>query len=134
MPQIVGRTAVCERYWVAMIQETQRPPIDDALIEEITRKIVDAFHPRRVILFGSRARGDYHMDSDIDLFVEMESSDDPVDRFMKVNGLFKRRRWSMDLIVMTPDEVVQARTHPYYSIVPTIEKTGRVLFSDYARS
>jgi uncharacterized protein len=112
----------------------ERPPIDDALIESITRKIVDAVHPKRVILFGSRARGDYREDSDIDLFVEMESKDKPIDRFMKVNGLFSRRNWSMDIIVMTPQEVAEERQHPYSSIVPTIEEQGRVLFDLNARS
>ena len=40
-------------------------------IEEIARKIVEAFRPRRIVMFGSRARGDSRPDSDLDLMVEM---------------------------------------------------------------
>ncbi|MBM4047306.1 MAG: nucleotidyltransferase domain-containing protein, partial [Planctomycetes bacterium] len=41
--------------------------MDDALIRDIVQKIVAAFHPRRIILFGSRARGEQRADSDVDL-------------------------------------------------------------------
>ena len=39
----------------------------EPLIEEIIRKIVEAFQPRRIVMFGSRARGDTRPDSDLDL-------------------------------------------------------------------
>jgi hypothetical protein len=32
--------------------------IDDNLIQQITARIVEQFNPRRVVLFGSRARGE----------------------------------------------------------------------------
>ena len=35
----------------------------------VARAVYDALHPESVILFGSRARGDYREDSDIDLLV-----------------------------------------------------------------
>jgi uncharacterized protein len=44
-----------------------------AILETITRTIVEKFHPRRIVLFGSRARGEGTEDSDYDVFVEMES-------------------------------------------------------------
>lgn len=43
--------------------------LDKTLLSEI-RTLADKYHIRRVILFGSRARGDYHAHSDIDLAVE----------------------------------------------------------------
>lgn len=45
----------------------------DAYLEAITREIVAAFQPRRIVLFGSRARGDTNADSDYDLMVELPS-------------------------------------------------------------
>ncbi len=115
------------------LKPLERPPIDDArivddaLIQEITRRIVEGVHPRRVILFGSRARGDARPDSDIDLFVEMESAESRLDRYMRVNSLFYGRHWSMDLIVMTPQEV-RERRNSRHSMVPIIEREGKVLF------
>jgi uncharacterized protein len=39
--------------------------------------VVDFFKPQRVILFGSRARGDAHRDSDIDLLVVVDDDTPP---------------------------------------------------------
>ena len=44
-------------------------PVTDALLEEITRAIVETAKPRKVVLFGSRARGNAHPESDIDILV-----------------------------------------------------------------
>ena len=38
-------------------------------IEEITRRLVDYYHPERIYLFGSAARGDGGPDSDLDFCV-----------------------------------------------------------------
>jgi predicted nucleotidyltransferase len=111
----------------------QRPPIDDALIEEITRRIVEGVHPRRIILFGSRARGDFDIESDIDIFVEMETQDIPVERRLKVRKLFRDRWWPMDILVYTPEEV-RAREHSLASIVPLILAEGKTLYEQNARS
>lgn len=109
------------------LRTLERPPIDDALIAEITRRIVEGVNPRRVILFGSRARGDAKPNSDIDIFVEMESLESPVERHAKVRLLLRGLRASMDLIVMTPDEVA-ARRNSRVSMVPRIEREGKILY------
>ena len=44
-------------------------PVTDALLDRMVRAIVDEVDPEQVILFGSRARGDGHERSDIDLIV-----------------------------------------------------------------
>lgn len=41
----------------------------DAAIKEITRRLVDFYHPVRIYLFGSAARGDGGPDSDLDFCV-----------------------------------------------------------------
>ena len=53
-----------------MIQPTAcEEPVTDALLDRIVQAIVDEVDPEQVILFGSRARGDEHESSDIDLIV-----------------------------------------------------------------
>jgi HEPN domain-containing protein/predicted nucleotidyltransferase len=41
----------------------------DATLAELTRRLVERFAPERIVLFGSRARGDHHAESDYDLMV-----------------------------------------------------------------
>ena len=43
--------------------------IPDTLARPVAQAVYDAVHPISVFLFGSRARGDYRPDSDIDLLV-----------------------------------------------------------------
>ena len=41
----------------------------NALLQQMVDAIVSEVDPEQVILFGSRARGDQHQDSDVDLIV-----------------------------------------------------------------
>ena len=101
--------------------------VDEALLGEIVRKIVENFQPHRIILFGSRARGGFLPDSDVDLFVEMESEDKPSERQFKIRSLFPSRHWSLDLVVCTPEETRRHR-NMISSIIPVIEAEGRLLY------
>lgn len=42
---------------------------EEAMLDEIVRRLVETLKPERIYLFGSRARGDTHPDSDYDLLV-----------------------------------------------------------------
>src|SRR5215208_4132086 len=96
-----------------------RPPID-----HIVRTIVEKMNPRRVVLFGSYARGEAHDYSDVDIMVEMESDLRPPERAMAIDELFPGRRWAMDVLVFTPDEVVQWRDD-VGTVLYTIEREGK---------
>ena len=78
-------------------------------------------------MFGSRARGDTRTDSDLDLMVEMETEDLPAQRARAISALFGLRRWAMDLIVYTPQEVREQRQYRN-SLVRVIESEGKVLY------
>ncbi|MCW5941401.1 MAG: nucleotidyltransferase domain-containing protein [Fimbriimonadaceae bacterium] len=80
------------------------------------RAIVDglrtAFDVRSVVLFGSRARGEASPDSDYDVLAEVDSRTEFWERQREAQALFRRRSWSMDLIVMTSEEVGRNRAIP----------------------
>lgn len=50
----------------------QSASVSDSVLERLTKAIVEHVHPRRIVLFGSRARGDARPDSDYDVMVEEE--------------------------------------------------------------
>jgi predicted nucleotidyltransferase len=96
-------------------------------IPEIVSKIVNTFHPRRVILFGSQARNESDSGSDIDLFIEMESDKSPPERAIEIKRLFGIRTWPLDIVVYTPQEVNKVR-NKVGSLLSIIESEGRILY------
>lgn len=101
--------------------------IDREVIDGAVRRIVEAFHPKRVVVFGSVARGEAGPDSDLDLFIEMESSLPPVERGVRVRELLADARWPMDIAVYTPEEVRDARTR-FGNLMTLIDAEGVVLY------
>jgi uncharacterized protein len=106
-------------------------PITDDLITQMTRKIVEAVNPRKIVLFGSQARGDAGVSSDIDVLV---IEDEP---FGHVRSRRKEmaRLWAAlsgvpvakDILVYTFDEVERwkdSRNH----VVAHALKHGRILY------
>ncbi len=97
------------------------------LLNHVTQTIVDRFHPKRIVLFGSAARNESRSGSDMDLFIEMESDLRPPERAVEVSAVFGLRSWPLDLIIYTPEEVQRLRDRPG-TLLSIIEKEGRVLY------
>ena len=107
-------------------RSTAATAVDDVLIRDVVRKIVERFHPRRILLFGSHARGTADAESDIDLFIEMRTDRRPPERREEILALFGLRPWSLDVVVYTPEEV--ERLHGQAgTLLSVIESEGRVL-------
>ncbi len=99
----------------------------ERLLEHVTQTIVEHFHPKRIVLFGSHARGEVGPDSDLDLFIEMESSRRPPERAIEVSSVFGLRPWPMDIVVYTPQEVERLKKMKG-TLLSLIEKEGKVLY------
>ncbi len=61
--------------------------ITPQLIDYIVKKIVKAIDPKKIILFGSYARGDYKKDSDLDLFIIKDGNHNSRMMRRKIDGL-----------------------------------------------
>lgn len=77
---------------------------EQQVIEKVVRQLVETLPIERIILFGSRARGDAGIDSDYDFLVTMDSDVKPSRR-----GLMARQKGlvpgvPMDFMVRTPEE------------------------------
>jgi len=98
-------------------------------INELTRRIVAIAHPRRVILFGSRARGQARDDSDWDVLVIADST---LPRHRRAAHLYSALRdmpVNVDILVYTPDEVVEWSGVPQ-AFVTTATREGKVLYEE----
>jgi predicted nucleotidyltransferase len=97
------------------------------LLEQVTRTIVERFHPKRIVLFGSHTRGDAGSDSDLDVFIEMQTPRRPPERAIEVSAAFGLRSWPLDVVVYTPEEVQRLRGVSG-TLLSVIEKEGKVLY------
>ena len=87
------------------------------VIDAVRRRIVAAINPQQIVMFGSQARGDATASSDIDLLVVQDTarSDREVRRHLE--RLLLDRRFGLDLIVRTPEEIALnlADGNPFYT-------------------
>ncbi len=94
---------------------------------DITDRLVKRFNPHKLILFGSFAWGKPDKDSDIDLFVIMDSMERPAPRSVPVAIEARVRFLPMDVLVYTPEEVA-VRLAKGDHFVEGVLKHGRVLY------
>jgi len=74
------------------------------LIEQMTRRIVRQFHPERIILFGSHARGQAGPDSDVDLLVVMPVRGSRREQALQIRIALHDIKTPKDIIVTTPED------------------------------
>lgn len=98
-----------------------------ALVPERVRRIVDSLNPRRVVLFGSRARGHARTDSDFDLLVVADSQEPRHRRSAPLYTFLADLPAEVEVVVYTPEEVQEAREVPQ-SFVSTALREGRVVY------
>lgn len=59
---------------------TRSIELSEAMLNEITRRLVATYQPEQVVLFGSHAWGNPDENSDVDLLVVLSASDEPAYR------------------------------------------------------
>ena len=90
-------------------------------------RLVEEFQPLRIVLFGSRARGDARPDSDVDLLVVMPRVDDAHRAMVEMLGALADRRLPVHLLVTTPDDLEQ-RGQLVGSVLRPALREGTVLY------
>ncbi len=97
-------------------------------ITAVTKKIAQSFNPEKIILFGSYAWGKPEIDSDLDLFIVMESKERPIKRAVSVKRVLKDLYVPMDILVRTPDEL-QHRIDIGDPFIKKILRDGQVVYA-----
>lgn len=97
-------------------------------IDEMVERIVDRFHPLRVILFGSRGRGDAGRESDVDLLVVLAEVGDRRKTAIEIRRALARIPLAKDIIVTTPQEI-RRRGDLVGSVLYPALREGRELYA-----
>lgn len=96
-------------------------------IQEMVRRIVARFHPEKIILFGSYARGMAGPDSDVDLLVVKRLTGSKRQEQLAIRLTLRGAGLAKDVVVVTPEEVEDYKDLVGTIIRPALRE-GKVLY------
>jgi uncharacterized protein len=105
------------------------PSAADPVLRAIVDRLVETYHPLRVYLFGSAARGDGGVDSDYDLMV-LVADDTPAN--LRDSGRAYRAVWRLGAavdVLVWPLTEFDSRLHLRASLPSTIQREGKLLYA-----
>ncbi|NQU40137.1 MAG: nucleotidyltransferase domain-containing protein [Lentisphaerae bacterium] len=95
-------------------------------IRNYARAVAREFRPEEIILFGSYAYGSPTVDSDVDLLVVMDETDNRVRQSVKIRQKL-HASFPMDLLVRSPARI-RERLQMGDSFIREILEKGKVLY------
>lgn len=114
-----------------MLTNIRKIMITPEIIEEVKNRLINVYQPEKIYLFGSYAWGKPDEESDLDLLVVIQTSDE---KSHKRTIVGRQALWDLniakDLMVYTQAEFDARVTDPA-SLVYKVEHNGKVI---YARS
>jgi predicted nucleotidyltransferase len=107
---------------------------DQALLDEVIRRIVDVARPERIILFGSAARGEASPDSDLDLLVVKSGVSSPRRLAGEIHVQMFGLPVSVDVVVMTPEDLARFGDRIGSIVRPALREGRDIYVSGATRS
>lgn len=96
-------------------------------IQEMVRRLVALFHPEKIILFGSYARGTAGPDSDVDLLVVKSLTGSKRREQLNMRIALHGMGLAKDIVVVTPEELEEYKDLVGTVIRPALRE-GKVLY------
>ena len=84
------------------------------VLDRVVSRLVDALHPRRIVLFGSAARGEMGPHSDYDLMVVMADGTHRGETSKKAYRALWGTGTAVDIVVVTEHDVAVCGDDPFY--------------------
>jgi predicted nucleotidyltransferase len=98
-----------------------------ACLPEIVDRIVRQFHPLKIILFGSWARGEARWDSDVDLLVVLPKVEHKRKATVQIGNALSDMPISKDIVVTTPEEIKMRGKVVGDILLPALEE-GKIIY------
>jgi predicted nucleotidyltransferase len=102
------------------------PMTNGQWISIVADQVIARFHPLRLILFGSHARGDAGPESDIDLLVVLPQVNDKRQAALAIRRALAGVPVSKDIVVTTPEEIAR-RGDLIGTVLRSALREGKVL-------
>ena len=96
-------------------------------LPEITNRILKVSDHEMIILFGSYARGDFGMDSDLDLLVVLKGVESPRKEITRLRRSLRGMLVSVDILVATPEQIERHRNNVGL-IYRSVLREGKVIY------
>lgn len=97
-------------------------------IQQMVRRIINGFHPEKIILFGSHARGEAGPDSDVDLLVVMPFLGSKREKQIEIRLALRGIAVPKDIVVTSPEEFRWRQEIPG-TIERPAAREGKVLYA-----
>ena len=98
------------------------------IVKQAIKRILEVVQPKRIILFGSAARGKIHANSDIDLLVVIPSGMHRRNTAQKIYRNLVGLGYAADIVVVTEDDVERFKDNSGMIIQPAL-KEGKLLYA-----
>lgn len=101
----------------------------EATLTQVVSRLVEAFKPERIYLFGSQARGDAGPDSDYDIMVVVPDDSPPEQRQSRLaSACLRGTGLAADILVWTK-MYFDCRLHLKASLPSTVVREGKLLYA-----
>lgn len=86
--------------------------ISDELMQRVKDRLVDGFHPEKIILFGSHARGTADDRSDVDILVICRFNGKRRELMVEMTRALIELDYAFDVVILSPEELERDRDIP----------------------